>query len=476
MQVLVLEAGRSRRWMDARFLFERARRRFRYRAEHDARALDRQRVQSQCYAWPHHPRAFVDDLENPYSTPHDKPFAWIRSRQEGGRMVIPLNGLQFYRFSDLEFKAASRDGFGVDWPISYRELEPYYDRVEGAIGISGNRDDIRHLPNPISGPSVALTPAESHLRSAIVNQWPDRQLIVRRTAARAPFPLHDARRTGRLSFRAGAVAREILADPDTGRARGVAWLEGGIERSATSRLVVVAASTIESTRLLLNSRSPRHPDGFGNSSGTLGCYLMDHTSISGLDAAMPLPASKLSPVESGAYIPQFRNVDATHPDFLRGYGIQVWSKGDRCALTVRGEMLPRRANRVSIDPVARDRWGIPCARIECEYGDNERAQSADAIVQCRAMLLAAGFDIAPGEARLGTPGLAIHECGTARMGHDARTSVLNRYNQCWDARNVFVVDGASFVSQGAQNPTLTIMALALRAAEHIVDSCRRHEL
>jgi choline dehydrogenase-like flavoprotein len=475
MSVLVLEAGPSPLSLRTRDVVHRLRRLAGYRIERDERARRRQCVQSRCYAWPTAPQAFVDDTENPYTTPEGKPFTWIRTRQVGGRVVVRHHGLQFYRFSDLDFKAASHDGYGADWPISYADLAPFYDRVEQAMGLVGNADGLPELPNPIPGPPVALTPGERHLGCHISRRWPRRRLIARRTAP-PPLPIKAALRTGRVTLRHRAVAREVLCDSGSARVRGVAWVEPAGEREATAGVVVLAASTIESARLLLNSRNGDHPDGLANSSGLLGCFLMDHTHISGFTGTLPrdLPANPKR--VSWAYVPRFRNVEERSPGFLRGYGVQVFTLGHLCVLNAFGEMLPRPRNRVTIDPEGKDRWGIPVVRIECVHSDNERLQAKDAIEECREMLVAAGCELRPAQPELGTPGLSIHEVGTARMGSDPKDSVLDAYNRSWDVRNLFVVDGACFVSQGTQNPTLTMMAIALRAAEHVVSLSRRHEL
>jgi choline dehydrogenase-like flavoprotein len=475
MNVLVLEAGTSWFGRRARDVMHRVRCRTGYRVEEDTRALARQWVQSSCYAWRDSPGAFVDDADNPYSTPEGRPFTWIRARQVGGRMLVRNHGLHFYRLSDLDFKAARHDGFGADWPLSYAELRPFYDRVERSMGLSGNGDGIAHLPDPIPGPPVALTPGEQHLATRIAERWRDRRLIARRTSL-PPAPIQDALATRRLELRHSAVAREILIDPGTGRPRGVAWLEDGRQREASARVIVLAASTIESTRLLLNSRSRHHPEGLGNSSGMLGRCLMDHTYLAACEGTLPPYVEADAKAYSWGYIPQFRNVQERSPGFLRGYGVQVFTLGRYCQLWAFGEMLPRETNRVTIDPEIKDRWGIPAVRIECEHSDNERAQIADAVDQCREMLAAAGCEIHATEPVVRPPGTAIHEVGTARMGHDPRTSVLDPHNRCWDADNLFVVDGACFASQGPQNPTLTMMALALRASEHIVKLLRRYEL
>jgi choline dehydrogenase-like flavoprotein len=475
MRVLVLEAGPSARAQRARAVASRLRRMAGYRIEEDPRARVHSWVQSNCYAWSTTPEAFVNDAENPYTTPHDKPFVWVRSRQIGGRVRVRQHGLQFYRMSDLDFKAASRDGFGVDWPLSYSDLSPYYDRVERFLGLAGNRDGISHLPDPLAKRPVPLTNGERHLETAIRNRWPDRRLIARRTAT-PPRPIDAAQATGRLTLRSGSIARAVLTDTASGRARGVAWVERGHEREALARVVVLAASTIESTRLLLNSASRQHPDGLGNSSGVLGRFLMDHTYISGFEGRFPANIHWRPPRVSWAYVPQFRNVNGATSTFVRGYGVQVFSLGEQCVLTAFGEMLPREQNRVTIDPARRDAWGIPVPHISCEHSENEREHAKDAIEQCREILAAAGCAPVRGDPQVAPPGLAIHEVGTARMGADRKTSVLDPHNACWDVPNLFVVDGACFVSQGVVNPTLTMMALALRSATHIVESCRRREL
>jgi choline dehydrogenase-like flavoprotein len=331
----------------------------------------------------------------------------------------------------------------------------------------------------VPGGPTRLSPGEEHLARAIAGRWKDRRLIARRTA-RPPMPILDARATGRLTLRCSAVARQITVDPRSGRARGVAWVERAGEREASARVIVLAASTIESTRLLLNSRCVRHPDGLGNSSGTLGRYLVDHTSITGIEATLPPRFRQLNGDASRitwSYVPQFRNANgARYERFLRGYAAQLFSMGDFVSLTAFGEMLPRADNRVTLDPDRKDRWGIPVVRVSCRHSDNERAQARDAIAECREMLTAAGCTLRPTEPVLGPPGIAIHEVGTARMGSDPKTSVLDGTNRSWDVRNLFVVDGSCFVSQGVQNPTLTMMAIALRAAENIVTLSRRNEL
>jgi choline dehydrogenase-like flavoprotein len=475
LEVLVLEAGPSHRAMNARYFYERVRRKAGFRVEKDKHELARRPIQAQCYAWQYQPRAFADDVNHPYATHDGKPFVWIRAHQEGGRLALPVHGLQFYRLSDRDFTAASRDGVGIDWPIRYADLAPYYDRVERFMNLTGNADDLPHLPNPVPGARVALNFGEQRLKSSIAKRWPDRTLIARRTGP-APIPILAARKTGRATIRTNAIAREITFDPKTNRASGVTWLEGGRERSATGRVVIVAASAIESARLLLNSKSPRFPDGLANSSGALGRYLMDHARLTGFRLRMPLKDSEVSPRMSWTYVPQFRNLGAPSPQFMRGYAYYVFMQGHQCSMSAYAEMLPRATNRVTIDPVLTDAWGIPAPRIECAHSDNEHALLRDADVECRDMMNEAGFEFEVAEPTLEAPGLAVHECGTARMGSDPTTSVLNSDNQAWDVKNLFVVDAACFPSQGVQNPTLTMMALALRASERLVESMKRRDL
>jgi choline dehydrogenase-like flavoprotein len=239
---------------------------------------------------------------------------------------------------------------------------------------------------------------------------------------------------------------------------------------------VLCASAIESARLMLASASRQHPDGLGNSSGLVGRYLTDHTHISGINADMPVRVTDDAEVVSWGYIPQFRNVCGRTAPFVRGYGVQVFMSENQCALTVFGEMLPNPANRITLDRDRTDRWGVPLVRVDCAHGDNEIAMMRDAVDACREMLDAAGFKIWRMNTEMSPPGMAIHEVGTARMGDNPRGSVLNSFCQSWDVPNLFVMDGACFVSQGVQNPTLTMMALTARSCDYLIESMRTGDL
>ena len=475
MDVLVLEAGRSRRRGNALLSYDALRRKCGYKIEEDPAAIRRQRIQSSCYAWPTHPHAFVDDIEQPYATEPDKPFAWIRSQQLGGRMLVRKHGLQFYRFSDADFKAGDRDGATPAWPICYADLVPYYERIERWLGVSGSVDHIAQLPDSLIAHDLTPNTGERLLQSAIEPKWKDRHLIKGRTAP-PPAPILEALATRRCTLRTDAIASHVLVDPDTAKANGVAFVDRWTHRhrEALARVVVLCASSIESARILLASATRQHPEGLANSSGVLGRYLMDHTHLTGIHGTLKLS----EPIESASwsYIPCFRNIGTKDGRFVRGYGMQVFTMWRECAMTAFGEMLPHRDNRVTLNREKTDKWGIPVAQIRCSHGDNEHAMAKDQVDTCVEMLEAANVEIAGINTELSVPGLAAHEVGTARMGSDPRSSVLTNFCQAWDVKNLFVMDGSSFVTQATQNPTLTMLALAARSCDYLIDTVKRGEL
>jgi choline dehydrogenase-like flavoprotein len=312
-----------------------------------------------------------------------------------------------------------------------------------------------------------------------------------------------------MTLRPNAVVREIIVDPNTSKARGVRVVNQITKRDYEEygKVIVLCASTLESTRILMNSKSRQHPEGLGNSSGALGHYLMDHMYL--ISAGGVVPMLKGAEYDfsdgraNGIYVPRFRNIFDKHPNFIRGYGMQGGCRqgyeythakqipgfGAEFKRLVREnpreipfwlgawcEMLPRQENRVTIDPGKVDAWGIPVLRVECAHGDNERAMAKDALDTIREMVDAAGFQTLYSSSTPAPPGFCIHEVGTARMGSDPKTSVLNKWNQSWDAQNVFVTDGACFVSQGCQNPTLTMMAITARACDYIAQEFKRGNL
>ena len=480
---------------------------------------------------------YVKDTENPYTTDPGKPFTWVRARIVGGKTLHW--GRLSWRFSDLDFKAASQDGFDVDWPIDYKEIAPYYDKAEEWIGVSGNKDGLWWQPDGNYLPPMALTCGDQILKSATEKLgW---KLIQPRVAMLTQVKDHHrkygraqchycgscgngcsvgamfnslsstlpaAAVTGRMVLRPNSIVRHITVDPDTGKARGVAVVDrlSRQELEFTAKVVIVAASTLESTRILLNSTSSAHPKGLGNSSGVLGRYLVDHFGGTGAAGYLPMLAGR-EPVNedgksSGIFIPRFRNLDARtkHPKFLRGYGYEGGSSiggfpgnarrtpgfGSEfkktvrrwyvapVGLTTRANMLSRFENFVEIDPDGVvDAWGIPVLRIHIQHSDNEREMARDAAESATEILRKAGAVEIRTQNVMPAPGRIIHELGTARMGNDPKTSVLNKYNQAHDVKNVFVTDGAAFVGAANQNPTLTILALTIRACEYLSEEMKR---
>jgi choline dehydrogenase-like flavoprotein len=471
LRVLVLDAGEVRsplRSLSRRLTRGLIRRIFGQAA---LTALDRrrQRVQSQCYAWPSAPEAFVDDLDCPYVTPPDRLFLWLRARQLGGRMVIPGHGRQYYRLGPDDF--APPDGLSAPWPLRTGELDPWYALVERRLGLAGRRDHVPWLPDCELAIVLEPTPAEAALQRLITARWPGARPVLGRFAASFDS-LEAAAKTGRLLIRSGAIAREIETDR-SGCVRGVIWIDqrSRSQQHAHAPLVFLCASALESTRLLLLSRSPRSPEGLGATSGALGRYLMDHVHL-GAEGTGPALSSELFPEHGRClYLPRFEARCSPAPAPARGFGVQLyqWPIGKTqshfCADSF-AEMLPRPENRVRLDAKRRDAWGIPVLYIDCRHGEAELAQAREQVSALRELADLAGVTLTKIDKIPEPPGMTMHECGTARMGLDPSTSVLDPHNQCWEARGLYVTDAACFPSQGTQNPTLTILALTARACDH----------
>lgn len=500
----------------------------------DRQALERdQFIQKHCYAcdeWSG--KFFVNDRDNPYTFDPAQPFHWIRGRQVGGRSI--MWGRQVYRWSDLDFEANAKDGFGVDWPIRYADIAPWYDYVEDYIGISGERLGLPQLPDGRFLPPMALNCAEKVVQQGVARSFGgERVLTIGRCAiltaphkGRAPchycgpcergcitfsyfnslgVTLPAAARTGRLTLRPWSVVHSVIYDESRNRAAGVRVIDART-RAVTeysARVVFLCASALESTRILLNSRTSRFPTGLANSSGQLGRNLMDHCMGGGARGKIPGLTDRNTSGRrpNGIYLPRFRNVKSQHPDFLRGYAFQGgggregWGRGNdlpgfgpdlKNALRVPGdwgfsfygfgECLPRPTNYIELDPVQVDAWGIPALRIHCEWSDNERKLLQDMSVTAAEMLEAAGASDIRTFVDDNPPGLTIHEMGTARMGRDPRTSVLNGNNQAHDVSNLFLTDGACMASSANQNPSITYMALTARAVAFAVDQMKRNQL
>ncbi len=476
---------------------------------------------------------WTDDVDNPYSTPADRPFDWFRARQVGGKSIIW--GRQVYRWSDLDFEANLRDGIAVDWPIRYSDIAPWYERVERFIGVSGQAEGLAHLPDGPFLPAMAMNCVEEHVRERLAARFGrERVLTIGRVAVitvphngraachycgpcqrgcitRSYFSsvnatLPAAQATGRLTLRPHSIVRSLVHDPARNRVTGVR-VNDAVSRAEvefTARIVFLCASALESARILLNSATPRFADGLANSSGQVGRNIMDHIMWGGATGTIAgwTDRQVIGSRPNGIYVPRFRNVGSRHADFIRGYGFQggasragwqaaVRAPGIGAAFKARlgelgpwtmafngyGEMLPREENRATLHPSLVDAWGIPALHIECEWSANELAMHRDMNIAAAELLEAVGAtNIEPSRRGPSTPGNANHEMGTCRMGRDARTSVLNGWNQAWDLPNLFITDGACMTSSANQNPSLTYMALTARACHYAVDEMRRGSL
>jgi choline dehydrogenase-like flavoprotein len=472
----------------------------------------------------------VDDRESPYV--QIKPYTWYRGYHVGGRSL--MWGRQSYRWSDFDFEANQREGVGVDWPIRYADLAPWYDYVEGFAGISGSAEGLAQLPDGKFLPPMELTCVEKAVAARIRARYGGaRRLIIGRVAnltephngrtncqyrnkcdLGCPFgayfstqssTLPAAVKTGRLTLRPYSIVTRILYDRDAARATGVEVLDAQTRQTLTftSRIVFLCASTLNSAWVLMNSATDVWPDGLGSRSGELGHNLMDHQSRAGASGRVEGFEDRYlyGRRANGFYVPRFRNLFGDRRGYLRGFGYQGgsgrggWEQGVaelgvgaamKQALTepgpwaigmaTFGEILPNHANRISVDRSTRDAWGLPVLAIDCATGENERRMRVDMINDAAEILEAAGVkDVATFDMGYHF-GQSSHEMGAARMGRDPRTSVLNGHNQVWDARNVLVTDGACMASASCVNPSLTYMALTARAARFAIDALKRGDL
>ena len=470
------------------------------------------------------------DKESPYT--ETKRFDWFRGYHVGGRSL--MWGRQSYRWSDLDFEANGKEGVGVDWPVRYKEIEPWYDYVEKFAGISGNRDGLAVLPDGQFLPPMDLTCVEKDVAARLKDIYKgDRHLIIGRTAnitvphggrpgcqfrnkcwLGCPFggyfstqssTLPAAMATGNLTLRPWSIVTEIKYDKDKKRATGVTVLDAETNKTIEykAKIIFVNASTLNSTWLLMNSATDVWEGGLGSSSDALGKNLMDHHL--GIGAGGTVEGFEdqytFGRRANGFYIPRYRNVGTDKRDYLRGFGYQGggtrqgWQHevaefsigGDfKDAMTEPGgwtigmggfgEMLPDPTNKVTLDKTVKDKWGLNVLNIDCELKDNEKKMRKDIIVDAQEMLEKAGVKNVKAREGDGTPGRGIHEMGTARMGRDPKTSVLNGNNQVWDAPNVFVTDGAFMASASCVNPSLTYMAFTARAVEFAVNELKKGNL
>lgn len=475
---------------------------------------------------------WASDQDNPYT--EVRRFDWYRGYQVGGRSL--MWGRHSYRLSEFDFEANAKDGIGVDWPIRYDDIAPWYSYVEKHAGIQGSKQNMPQFPDGEFQPAIALNCAEELVAGRLEKHFEGKRRIVHaRTAnltqalpGRAPCQYRNAcwlgcpygayfstqsstlpaaMATGKLTLKPFSIVTEVLYDKDRKRATGVNVLDAVTDKSTEykSKIVFLCASALNSTWLLMRSATDVWPEGLGSSSGELGHNLMDHHFRVGASGA--LEESSLEDKyyfgrrPTGFYIPRFRNLFGDKRDYVRGFGYQGgasrsgWSRAvhelgvggdfkDRIAqpgswgigATAFGEMLPYHDNKITLDPDKTDKWGLPVLAIDCGIGENERLMRVDMMNDMAEMLEASGVRNVHTYESEYAPGMGIHEMGTARMGRDPKTSVLNGNNQVWDAPNVFVTDGACMTSAGCQNPSLTYMALTARAADYAVAELKRRNL
>lgn len=524
LKVLLLEAGPK---LDLVNDFQHHKKPYEFPFRGRIRPLERAKYNYTVNEW--NKPSFVNELDHPYT---GKPFVWVRARAVGGKTLHW--GLVSLRFSPRDFQAAHYDGYGDNWPITYEDLEPYYTRVEKTIGVCGHPDHLDNNPDSHFLKPVPLTCPEAVFRAAVEKQYPDRHVIHGRSATatepingRAPCHycghcgrvcnvaasfsstgvlLPIAEKTGNLTLRPNAVAWKVLMDRE-GMARSVLFIDRSSREpeEAFGKVIVLGAGCLESTRILLNSKSAEYPNGLANSSGALGKYFCEQIMAGSIMGVVPKLRGRRSssddarPNGTGIYIPRFRNLSDKSPNFIRGYGIEGGGGSDEFPGFARkipgfgakfkeevkknraavisigsfGEVLARPENYVEIDPYVVDAWGIPVLRINVEWRSNELAMAKDMVETQREMFKAAGVEVMSERTTALPPGWSIHEAGTARMGDDPKKSALNKWTQSHDMKNLFVVDAASFVSSTEKNPTLTILALAMRAADYIAEEMRR---
>ena len=471
------------------------------------------------------------DTEHPYS--ENKPFDWIRGYHVGGRSL--MWGRQSYRLSDLDFMANAKEGIAIDWPIRYADIAPWYDKVEKFIGVSGQNAGLPQLPDGIFQKPMDLNCIEKKLKAGIETNYPERNLLIGRAAnltepigtrgscqsrdrcmRGCPFgayfssnssTLPAAEATGNMTIRPHSIVSEVVYDPKTQKASGVRVVdaETGETHEFFSKIVFMNASTVGTTSILLRSKSERFPDGFGNDSGELGHNLMDHHFKVGAQGETDEFKDQISvgARPNGIYIPRFQNINAAtkRKNYLRGFGYQGgggrqgWSRNiaeanfgagfkeqistpGKWSMGIMGfgECLPYHENRMFLNDELKDKHGMSTVTFDAEWKENEWEMRKEMKTAAAEMMEAAGFKNVTPYDNVPNPGNGIHEMGTARMGRDPKTSVLNKWNQVHAAKNVFVTDGSAMTSAGCQNPSLTYMALTARAANYAAEQLKKGNL
>ena len=461
---------------------------------------------------------YINDQENPYT--ETKRFDWIRGDIVGGRSMLWARAC--YRWSDLDFEANLHDGHGVDWPIRYKDIAPWYDYVEKFIGVNGNRDGVSVIPDGEFQPPFEMNVVEKYFKGQVESKYSDRKVIIGRSAnltkpvkgrgqcqARdlchrgCPYgayfstnasTLPAAIATGNLTLRPHSLVNKVIYDEQKQRATGIEIIDTQTKQTEEffAKIIFLNASTVATAAILLNSVSNRFPNGLGNGSDQVGRNLMDHhkglsitASVEGFEEMYYYGRRP-----TNVYIPRFRNVKNATPGFLRGYHFGAGATRPRqqsdipvgaalkeaisepgpwrMSLYAFGECLPYADNRITLDSNKKDPFGRPMITIDCEFKENEKAMHEDIIVTGKEMLEAAGFKDVQVKGKISFPGNANHEMGIARMGHDPKTSVLNKHNQLHEVPNVFITDGSCMTSGSCLNPSLTYMALTARACDWAV--------
>ncbi len=532
MKTLVLERGRQVEHIKDYPTTNKAPWEFEFRKQLSKETREEFPIQKEVYAFNEATKQFfASDKKHPYTFPADKPFRWIKGFQAGGKSLLWYR--QTYRMSEMDFEANAKDGHGVDWPVRYKDIAPWYDYVEQYIGISGSQEGLEQLPDGKFLKPMQMNCVEEHLKESLRKNFDGRNMIIGRTAhlterhnergpcqyrnmceTGCPFSgyfssvsvtLPAAKTTGNMTFKPHAIVHSIIYDAEKGRATGVRVIDAETKEITEyfARVIFLCASTLPSTQIMLNSVSSSFPNGIGNSSGTLGRYLMDHFSISikaEVDGFEDGYYDGHRP--NGIYIPRFQNLKNIDADFLRGFGYQGsawrdgWDRGMnsvgfgadfknelskpgpwRIDLGAYGECLPYFDNKVALHPELKDEWDMPLLHISCELKANEKKIMRAMRERGTEMLEKAGYkNIQYTEPEEWIFGDGIHEMGTARMGNDPETSVLNKWNACHDVPNLFVTDGSFMTSSGCQNPSLSYMAFTARAANYAVEQMKKGAL
>ncbi|WP_276389183.1 GMC oxidoreductase [Eudoraea chungangensis] len=474
---------------------------------------------------------FVNDLEHPYN--EIKRFDWMRGYHVGGRSI--MWGRHSYRWSDLDFTANKMDGHGVDWPVRYKDIAPWYDKVESYIGVTGEKLGLPQLPDGQFEPMMELNCVEQHVREQVANNFDGRVITAGRVAhinsdkqfegrtrcqfrnrciRGCPFgayfssnssTLPAAERTGNLTLRPDSIVHEVMYDPDTKKATGVKVIDRETKETFEfkAKVIFLCASALASTSILMQSKSDRFPDGMGNDSDQLGRNIMDHHLGVGASGKFDGFEDKYykGRKPNGIYVPRFRNLggNSNMKEFVRGYGYQGGSSRGNWEETISelshgknlkdailkpggwtmgmggfGEVLPYEENRMTLDYEKLDGWGLPTITFDAEYKENEWNMREDMKQQAVEMLEKSGLrDVKPHDDKEKSMGIGIHEMGTARMGRDPKTSVLNGNNQIHEVKNVYVTDGAFMTSAACVNPSLTYMAFTARAVDHAAKQLKK---